>query len=293
MGDLISYLYYLNYSNEPGDAIAGRQAFSEKGCINCHAVGNMGGRIGPPLDDYQKYASPLVVAQAMWNHGPRLAARMRDLGLKKPNFQGKEMADLLAFIRGNAAGEIPNEQFMVPGSPTSGRQLFADKGCARCHATGSRGGTIGPDLSKKELYKSVTEIAGAMWNHGPQMWAKMQHTGVARPAFTGNEMADLIAHLYFTRYSDQPGDAAAGQRLFSEKGCVRCHCLGKAEKVGPSLSRSDAFASPVRLMATMWNHAPMMERVAQESGQPWPKFEGDEMRDLIEYLKSFARDETR
>jgi hypothetical protein len=40
----------------------------------------------------------------------------------------------------------------------------------------------------------------------------------------------------------------------------------------------------------MWNHAPTMEKLVQEKGLQWPKFEGDEMRDLVEYIRSFARE---
>lgn len=295
MSDFISYLYYLNYFNEPGDAIIGRRLFSERSCINCHAVGNMGGRIAPSLDDYQKYASPLFVAQAMWNHGPRMSAKMRELGIQHPAFQGKEMADLLAFIRGQASGAILNEKFMMPGSPASGRRLFAQKGCSGCHSINGRGGKLGPDLSKKDFFKSVTEIAGSMWNHDPQMWGKMQRTGAARPAFKGNEMADVIAYLYFMRYVDAPGDAANGKRLFEQKGCAQCHSLGQehAGKVGPNLGGSALLTSPVHLITAMWNHAPAMEQLVQERGLAWPKFEGNEMRDLVEFLKSPKESATR
>ncbi|HLG18025.1 MAG TPA: c-type cytochrome [Blastocatellia bacterium] len=293
MGDFISYLYYLNYFNEPGDAIAGRNLFSQRSCINCHAVGNMGGRIGPPLDDYQKYASPLFVAQAMWNHGPQMGAKMRALGIKHPAFHGKEMADLLAFIRGQASGTILNEKFMLPGSPVSGRRLFAQKGCINCHSINGKGGKVGPDLARKDFYKSVTEIAGAMWNHDPQMWGKMQQSGRGRPAFNGNEMADVIAYLYFIRYVDRPGDAANGKRIFEQKGCAECHSLGQGTKIGPDLSGSASLDSPMSLTTAMWNHAPAMEQLVQEKGLPWPKFEGDEMRDLVEYLKTFARPSAR
>jgi hypothetical protein len=33
-----------------------------------------------------------------------------------------------------------------------------------------------------------------------------------------------------------------------------------------------------------------MEKLVQEKGLSWPKFEGDEMRDLVEYIRSFARE---
>jgi cytochrome c2 len=289
MRDLIAYLYYLNYFNEPGDAVQGQRLFSDKGCIYCHSIGNMGGAVGPRLDTYQQYGSPLYVAQAMWNHGPRMTSAMAGRGIRAPMFQGKEMADLLAFIRGNAVAGIPDQKLTAPGDPLVGKRLFTRKGCSKCHAVRGAGGAVGPDLGRKEMYRSVTGIAGAMWNHGPAMWAKMGQMGIARPRFTKNEMADLIAYLYFVGYTDTQGNTAGGQRLFAQKGCAACHALGgTAGKVGPDLSTSAAIASPLRLIAAMWNHAPTMERLVQEKGLPWPKFEGDEMRDLVEYVRSFA-----
>ncbi len=288
MSNLIFYLYYLNY-DERGDVIAGRNLFSQKGCINCHSVRGTGSRVGPPLDNYQKYSEPLSVAQAMWNHSPRMTAKMAELGINSPEFKTKEMGNLLAFISTPAARQIPNRKSVLTGDPSSGRRLFAQKGCARCHSINGRRGAEGPDLASDRSYQSITDVAGAMWNHRLQMSSKMQQAGIARPTFSGNEMADIIAYIYLARYTDKRGDAARGERLFVEKGCAECHSLGQGQKVGPDLSASGALSSPASLMAAMWNHAPEMERVAQERGLSWPKLEGDEMRDMVEYIKFYVK----
>jgi mono/diheme cytochrome c family protein len=282
MSDFLSYLYYLNYYNEPGNAISGQRLFSQKGCASCHSIDGKGGRTGPALDNYRKSASALFVAQAMWNHGPQMSVVMQATGIKKPYLKEREAADLLAFVRGQTPADIPDNKFMLPGSPATGKRLFAEKGCARCHLTqeGNRPGK--PNLSKMISYKSVAEIAGAMWNHGPQIWAEMQRAGVPQPHFNGNEMADVLAYLYFQRYTDGPGDRISGKRLFAGKGCAECHSP-------QSLGASAALASANNLMAAMWNHAPAMEKLAKEKSLAWPAFEGNEMRDLIEYVKSSIR----
>src|SRR4030065_579667 len=64
----------------------GEKLFSEKGCIKCHSVGGKGGTIGPKLDEMKRYASPLYMAQAMWNHGPEMEVRMKELGIRRPRF---------------------------------------------------------------------------------------------------------------------------------------------------------------------------------------------------------------
>jgi hypothetical protein len=38
----------------------------------------------------------------------------------------------------------------------------------------------------------------------------------------------------------------------------------------------------------MWDHAPAMYDRAQLQQLDWPRFEGDEMRDLSAYLRSLA-----
>ena len=50
--------------------------------------------------------------------------------------------------------------------------------------------------------RTLTQMAGRMWNHSPQMWAAMKAKGIERPTFEGKEMADLIAFLYSVHYSN-------------------------------------------------------------------------------------------
>lgn len=285
MGELVSYLYYLNYFNEPGDAVSGRTLFSEKGCVMCHSVGGIGGTVASSLDKYYEYASPLFLAQGMWNQGPRMAVAWRTHGIVNPALQGKDIADIAAYVRGQAFGNSPGQKLMSPGNPITGQRLFTDKGCVRCHSIYATGGKVGPDLARKDLFESATEIAGAMWNHGPQMWAKMQRTGIPKPSFSANELADVISYLYFVRYTDEVGNAENGRRLFQQRGCAECHTIGQGEKIGPDLGTSRAARSSVSLTAAMWNHAPIMEGLSQAKRLPWPKFESDEMRDLVEFIK--------
>ena len=283
MSDFISYLYYINYHSEAGSPTAGRRLFAEKGCAACHSTKGSGGNGAPPLDDYRRYRNALFVAQAMWNHGPQMTAAIESSGIEKPYLEGREAADLLAFIRGQTAGEIPDDKFMLPGSPSSGQRLFAEKACAECHTTNGRSKSNGgPDLSQTSEYNSVIEIAGAMLNHSSQIWAETEKAHLPRPTFSGNEMADIVSYLYFLRYTDRPGDAAAGKQLFATKGCAECHSPSS------SFIRSAALASPTSLMAAMWNHAPVMAKLAEQKGLAWPVFQGNEMRDLVEYLKVSA-----
>ena len=288
--DLVTYLYYINYFNEPGDPAQGLEIFSDKGCMNCHSVRGVGGKTGPQLDAYREYALPMYMSQAMWNHGPEMRAEMIKQEVEVPTFKGNEMADLLAFIRGRAVADVPTPRVGIPGNPSSGSKLFVGKGCSGCHSSKGTNAAIGPDLQKLERVPSVAAIAGSMWNHAPQMWVKMQELGVPRPTFDQDEMLDLIAYLYFMGYSDSPGNLANGERLFENKGCATCHKSGGSENVvGPNLAASSATDSPFDLIAALWNHASRMEQEMEKEGLSWPQFGGDEMRDLVTYLRSVVR----
>lgn len=285
MADIISYIYYLRYLDVEGDVAQGKRLMAEKGCLKCHSLAEKGGKLGPSLDKMKRYASPLFVAQAMWNHGEEMDAKMKELGIARPQFSGREMVHLLAYIRAAAKPAKGDKEFMPPGDPAKGQRVFTQKGCINCHSIDSKGKTVGPDLSQIEFLGSATELAGVMWNHGPEMWAKMKEKNRPRPIFEGREMADLIAYLYFLKFSDKPGVPANGEKLFVAKGCAGCHAVtARGPAVGPDISKIRGQISSIQMAQLMWNHAPKMATVMQKGKVPWPEFKGKEMPDLLAYL---------
>lgn len=115
----------------------------------------------------------------------------------------------------------------LPADPLAGRQVFLEKGCSKCHAIWSEGGTLGPDLGKAGVWHSVMQLAGVLWNHSPEMIEKMRERHIPRPTISTTEMADLAAFLYFLNYFDPPGEFAKGEILFSQKGYSKCHSVGE------------------------------------------------------------------
>src|SRR3972149_1321769 len=111
------------------------------------------------------------------------------------------------------------------GDPAKGAKVFGNKGCAQCHALGGEGGKVGPDLLRKQFHGTLLQLAGALWNHWPQMAEKMEQKRLSWPQFTQSEMADVISYIYYLRYLDVEGDMAQGKRLIAEKGCLKCHSL--------------------------------------------------------------------
>jgi mono/diheme cytochrome c family protein len=256
MGDLMGYIYYFNYFDQPGNFIEGERLFVEKGCAECHFVGENGGRDKMSLDDYGKYISPSFLATGLWNHSPEILSEIKRLGLKQPEFKGQELAHLLAYLRGAAINQDGEIIYAEPGSPKRGEDIFKQKKCNACHAVWGEGGRQSSDLGRRELRLSLIEIAGKIWSHSGQMWQEMKRMGLQFPIFSSEEMADMISYLYFIQFYDEKGD--------------------------PEFS-------PIFLASSMWNHAIVMEDMLAEKNLAWPRFSGNEMRDLVSYVKEATK----
>ncbi len=175
----------------------------------------------------------------------------------------------------------------MAGDPHIGAHVFQRKGCAHCHSVGGAGGRIAPDLGFEFRPKSsINQLVTAMWNHAPRMWERMRAERVGYPSLDREETAHLFAFLYTTRYVDEPGDPDNGRALFQSKGCIRCHGIsGQGGKIGPDLTAVSGVDTPIWWTETMWNHAPAMEAGMRQVGLSWPVFEGQEMNDLLAYIR--------
>ncbi len=285
MTRLMAYLYYQRYYKKTGDSLNGKRLLTQKGCLTCHSLRGKGGDAACRLDRLREYVSPLFMAQAMWNHGPEMARKMQELQLDWPTFANEEIIDLTNYLRVLRKDSHPRGTYFPPGNPVSGKVLFAKKGCTRCHSVDGKGGNVGPDIAQIDLSKSVTEIAGLMWNHGADMMTALQTEKMAWPQFQGDEMGDVIAYLYSVSFVRNGGDAIRGREVFEAKGCANCHTQKGGEKPpGPALLAMARISSPIQMSQVMWNHAPEMEATMTEMALEWPEFDQTEMADLYEFL---------
>jgi cytochrome c len=111
----------------------------------------------------------------------------------------------------------------------------------------------------------------------------------AWPTLTTEEMADLAAFLLAKPSADRPGSKERGQVLLFKKGCLKCHAFfGEGAGVGPDLTRFQHYDSPLEWATSIWDHAPKMQAKAEKLGTDYPRFEGGEMVDLVEFLKASA-----
>jgi cytochrome c2 len=272
MADLFAFLYFIRYMDEPGNPQKGKKLMETKACDRCHSVkeGTQG-----DLSRWGMYTNPILWAQMMWNHAPQMEQEMKKKGLSWVEFKDKEMVDLIAYIRSyNPTGE---KIYLSPGDPQSGQKLFTQKDCIQCHRAGSE-----LDFAKKKDFpRTLAQLAGAMWNHSREMWRKMEEKGIKRPSLSPQEMADIIAYLFSTRYFDEPGDPQRGKTVFVKKQCNLCHTKGAKTL---DLSHLKGQISPIFMAQTMWDHGPEMLEKMRKTRVTWQKIDGKEMVDLMEYL---------
>jgi len=100
IADLMAYLYFLHFIDEPGNPTNGKRIFSELGCSKCHGEeGKRGILMHVDLSKYQKTLNSIEIVAGIWNHSAEIDKAMRDRNLPWPRLKKGEMADLLDFIR--------------------------------------------------------------------------------------------------------------------------------------------------------------------------------------------------
>lgn len=173
----------------PADPGRGWQVFRSKSCLACHAVKGKGGHVGPELGPGRQL--PLTVLQfgaLMWNHSPEMSRAPEAKAPARPTFEGREIADLVAFL-----ASLRN--FEPAGSPYVGHTIFSELGCGRCHGAAAEGGSSGPALRGRGQPTTSVTLATAMWRHGPKMNQRARQMGRPWPGLPEDDVADIVAFL--------------------------------------------------------------------------------------------------
>ncbi|MBL8084873.1 MAG: cytochrome c [Candidatus Obscuribacter sp.] len=176
-------------SGKKAEAIAaGKALFAANNCSNCHSVADKGGCLAPPLDGIGAYRGrPYVIARITLGDKftTEFARRYKDEELmphpRLPLAQSQKIADFLMSlpapsggyqVYGHAREESSEEKLSNPTPQDStklpsdlalaenGRKRFLSGGCLACHAVGSLGGRLAPNLAGIGSRSSIDYIEG-------------------------------------------------------------------------------------------------------------------------------------
>jgi cytochrome c2 len=277
------FIAFLGYISKNGSVSKGQDLFVQMNCVKCHSVGkSVPGKIN--LDKTGYNASPIYLAQVMWNHAAQMHKKQKTSNITIPVFKGNEFASLAAYLESISRPEKKNKNLMYPGNPILGEKLFNSKNCAYCHLKEK----ISSPLNKLNLHKSVNEIAGMMWNHSALMKSAMWENKIAWPSFKENEMGNLIAYLYFYNNGQVNGSVEEGQKLLVSKGCLGCHYNGNPNKT-ITASEIKPFDNIDEFFSKLWNHMPIIEKEFYTYGKELPKLIPENVKSIYLYFNRAQR----
>ena len=80
--------------------VAGKKLFQEMQCTICHEVRNVAEdkKAGPNLAKLKGVVSPIYMATALWNHGPKMIGRMKEKNIKWRKVTDKDLINLMAYF---------------------------------------------------------------------------------------------------------------------------------------------------------------------------------------------------
>jgi mono/diheme cytochrome c family protein len=267
--DLFAYFVSARYFEKPGDAARGKQAFAARHCADCHGITNSPVATAPPVAKWESLADPVILAQQMWNHGPKMRAEFSKKKLAWGKITGQELTDMLVYLQNLPETRNLAKNFSFPPSD-SGEKLFSSKGCTECHV-GKRALEV---LLKNQ---TLTEIAVDMWNHQPSMKNPP-------PTFAPEEMRQIISYIWAKQYFRGAGSATRGKTVFTTKSCATCH--NDAASGAPKLGKGKDAYGDITMVAALWDHGPQMLESMTAKKLAWPRFTAQEMSDVIAYLNS-------
>lgn len=194
IADITSYIQYAAMGNteirmSPGNPVNGENVFKKKKCANCHSVRKSDDAIGTDLLTIDLQQSVTEIAGLMWNHSPMMVDYMKSESITWPEFEGREMADIIAYLYFLGFAD-------EPGDPTSGEKIFIEKGCVSCHDAEAG---IGPELLKMKKFNSAIQMIQLMWNHADRMDDLLVIKNEKWPQLSTNEMQNLFAYLKKSR----------------------------------------------------------------------------------------------
>jgi nitric oxide reductase subunit C len=168
--------------------VAGKRAFEQHNCNDCHTILGFGGYYAPDLTRAYSRLGEDAIRRRLAVPEAAFADSFRKM--PQQNIPGVQLADLIAYLRW--VNEIENHDWppqdssqrwestnrlLAASSLTPGAALIKDQNCLRCHTLGTGGGNIGPRLEWVGSRRTAEWIAEFVWE--PEKYAP----GTGMPAF--------------------------------------------------------------------------------------------------------------
>jgi cytochrome c5 len=212
---------------------------------------------------------PMELVTEMWNHAATMRREFASRKISWPELTSQDLSDMLVYLRNlPATRNQPSRVEITSGA--NGQTLFESKGCALCH-TGSN------TLVSRLRGQTLTDIAVEMWNHAPRMAA-------SPPSLSAGEMREITSFLWAGNFFEDAGSASAGERVFNSKHCAVCH--NDPASGAPKLTGAGRTFTGATMVSALWRHGPRMLEQMNSRRIGWPRFEGNDMGNLIAYLNS-------
>ncbi len=100
LADLVAYLFFVSFAEEPGDQERGAAVFKRRGCLNCHPID------APPGTQPNTRLLPAKVGESnwdvlasMWRHVPEMHGMADRRKAEWPKVEGGEMRHLASYVQ--------------------------------------------------------------------------------------------------------------------------------------------------------------------------------------------------
>ena len=267
--DVFAYLYSEKIFQFPAQTRRGQEAFSSKGCAECHSLDVPSRGPGTPVSAWKSVDDPAALVFQMWNHASSMqetfAARKRIW----PKLDGRDFGDLAAYVQ-YVQKLAPDQRLSLPEAAT-GKRAF-ERNCQPCHQ-----GVLA--LEARLANKTFLDIGAGVWNHVPLMGAF--------PTVPEADLRKILAYVWDLQYRGPDGNVPRGQVAFAAKGCAGCHSDTQTRAVVGF--HSGRVFTPFSLAAIAWGSNSQMHREMWNKAVTWPALSPDEISDLVAYLNYVSR----
>ncbi|MCC7236961.1 MAG: cytochrome b N-terminal domain-containing protein [Bryobacterales bacterium] len=168
-------------------------------------------------------------------------------------------------------------------SELAGLSHFRKQNCMTCHAVGSQGGKLGPDLLQMPRKRSIGELVEFFRN--PQQ--SRPGTNMPPVALASRQLNDLAAFVLKLDAAsaeallETPKVVAEGAVVYQDNRCNMCHVLnGAGKKLGPSLNG----VGRKRTRAWLLEHFVNPQKLSPGSTMPPYRLPDRDLASLTDYL---------